>query len=307
MDFGDLEQLQAAYRNEAADLLTDLGGALLLLELEPRNAEVINRVFRAMHTLKGSGASAGFRRLAGFVHHVEEVFNRIRNHQLEATPELIDATLKACDCCEMLLALSSSDSDTPLPLETEVLTALRPFLPEMDKAANKTEASKSAADTPVRYKIIFRPNAEIFYSGIDPASLLLELTDLGAIEIHCEADNLLQNENFDPERCYLHWTVYVETKQPEEAVRAVFLFVEDDCSVSIEREEPAASLEEKARTFVFAAPPSSAFPRWTSRSDNASPKTRNSDWLPRLRAAQTLIAATRAHAHVGATGCPRGS
>ena len=66
------EQLQASFRHEADDLLTD-GLALLLLELDPRNAEVINRVFRAMHTLKGSGASAGFRRLAKFVHHVEDV------------------------------------------------------------------------------------------------------------------------------------------------------------------------------------------------------------------------------------------
>src|SRR5271154_2903139 len=119
MESGDLQQLQASFHHEAADLLADLGVALLLLEQDPRNADVVNRVFRAMHTLKGSGASAGFRRLANFVHHVEEVFNRIRNKQLDTTPELIDATLKACDCCEMLLELGSTDSDTPLPLETE--------------------------------------------------------------------------------------------------------------------------------------------------------------------------------------------
>ena len=173
MDFGDLEQLQESFRHEADDLLTDLGGALLLLELDPRNAEVVNRVFRAMHTLKGSGASAGFRRLANFVHHVEDVFNRIRNKQLETTPELIDATLKACDCCAMLLELGSTDSDTPLPLETEVLAAILPFLPDMEKAAGKAQPEKIAASGPARYKIGFRPNREIFFSGTDPASLLL--------------------------------------------------------------------------------------------------------------------------------------
>src|SRR6202044_3026197 len=159
--------------------LTDLGGALLLLETDPRNADVINRVFRAMHTLKGSGASAGFRRLANFVHHVEDVFNRIRNKQLETTPELVDATLKACDCCVLLLELGSTESNTPLPLETEVLAALRPFLPDMDKTAGKGEAAGVAAHAPQRYKIGFRPNREIFFSGTAPASLLLELTDLG--------------------------------------------------------------------------------------------------------------------------------
>src|ERR1700685_72115 len=137
MDSGDLEELQASFRHEADDLLTDLGGALLLLELDPRNAEVINRVFRAMHTLKGSGASAGFRRLANFVHHIEEIFNLIRNKQLETTPELIDATLKACDCCVMLLDLGGTDSDTLLPLEIEVLAAIRPFLPDSSKTSAK--------------------------------------------------------------------------------------------------------------------------------------------------------------------------
>ena len=139
-----------------------------------------------MHTLKGSGASAGFRRLANFVHHVEEVFNRIRNKQLEATPELIDATLKACDCCVLLLKLGSTEDDTPLPLETEVLAAIRPFLPEVDKATSKAQATPVAPSVAARYKIGFRPNREIFFSGTDPASLLLELTDLGEMDIRCE-------------------------------------------------------------------------------------------------------------------------
>jgi two-component system, chemotaxis family, sensor kinase CheA len=59
MELGDLKHLQASFLHEADDLLTDLGGALLLLELDPQNTEVVNRVFRAMHTLKGSGATAG--------------------------------------------------------------------------------------------------------------------------------------------------------------------------------------------------------------------------------------------------------
>lgn len=156
-----------------------------------------------MHTLKGSGASAGFRRLANFVHHVEDVFNRVRNQQLETTPELIDTTLKACDCCALLLDLGSTDSDTPLPLEIEVLAALRPLLPAMDKTVDTAATGKIAAAVSARYKIGFRPNREIFSSGTDPASLLLELTDLGTMEVHCDTSDLLAPDPFDPEQCYL--------------------------------------------------------------------------------------------------------
>jgi two-component system chemotaxis sensor kinase CheA len=309
MDFGDLEQLQASFRHEADDLLTDLGGALLLLELDPRNVEVINRVFRAMHTLKGSGASAGFRRLANFVHHVEDVFNRVRNKQLETTPELIDATLKACDCCAMLLELGSTESDTPLPLETEVLAALRPLLPDMDKGTGKAPAEKLAASGMApcksRYKIGFRPNREIFFSGTDPASLLLELTDLGEMEICCDASDLLAADPFDPEHCYLWWEVNVETSEPEDKVRAVFRFVEDDCNVSIERQEAASgsassiAIADKAHRFRGAAL------QCFSALGFALQQFQSGDEQPGLatahRAAQTLISACKAQGHGEAT------
>ena len=302
MELGDLQQLQASFRHEAADLLTDLGGALLQLEQEPLNTEVVNRVFRAMHTLKGSGASAGFRRLANFVHHVEEVFNRIRNQQLESTPELIDATLKACDCCEMLLELGSTASDTPLPLEIEVLAAIRPFLPEMDKAAGKTQPAKMASG-PARYKIGFRPNREIFFSGTDPASLLLELTDLGEIEICCDTADLLHADEFDPEKCYLCWEVCVETKQSEDAVRAVFLFVEDDCEVSIEREEPAASAqtEGKNKDARFRGAAEQCFTALGFALEQCQSGDEKQGLGTAHRAAQTLISAGKAHGHAGAT------
>jgi two-component system chemotaxis sensor kinase CheA len=217
--------------------------------------EVVNRVFRAMHTLKGSGASAGFRRLANFVHHVEDVFNRIRNRQLETTPELIDATLKACDCCAILLRLDSADTETSVPLEGEVLAAIRPFLPETGEPAPGSRDGQRKPSGPSRYRIGFRPNREIFFSGTDPASLLLELTDLGKLEVECDYADLLAAEEFDPEQCYLHWEAVLETEQPESAVRGVFQFVEDDCEVSIEREQLAiaAEVESKEARFLGAA------------------------------------------------------
>jgi two-component system chemotaxis sensor kinase CheA len=301
MELGDLEQLQAGFRHEADDLLTDLGAALLLLELDPRNAEVVNRVFRAMHTLKGSGASAGFRRLANFVHHVEEVFNRIRNKQLEATPELIDATLKACDCCALLLNLGSTDDDAPLSLETEVLAAMRPFLPEMDAATSKAQTAAAAASVAARYKIGFRPNREIFFSGTDPASLLLELTDLGEMEIHCDTAGLLAADPFDPEQCYLRWEVFLDTKQPEQAVRAVFQFVEDDCDVLIEHQEPAASARSESKAARFRGATQQAFSALGFALEQFQSGDENLGLATAHRAAQTLISACKAHGHAGAT------
>ena len=304
MDFGDLQQLQASYRGEANDLLSDLGDALLQLEHAPQDIELVNRVFRAMHTLKGSGASAGFRRLANFVHHVEEVFNRIRGGQLQTTPELIDATLKACDCCVMLLDLGSTTSDTLLPLETEVLEAIRPFLPSMDAA--KAKAKTTNADGPSRYTIGFRPNQEIFFSGTDPASLLLDLLDLGPIEVHCETADLLACEEFDPEKCYLHWKVSLETTKPDHAVRDVFRFLEDECEITIERHDLPATAKVATQATRFLDAVNQCFAALTVALEQAVSGQEEGDEKLGLssarRAAQTLMFTCKASRHPAATG-----
>jgi len=305
MDFGDQEQLKASFRPEAADLLADLGVSLLQLEQDPNNVEVVNSVFRAMHTLKGSGATAGFRRLANFVHHVEEVFNRIRNRQLEATPELIDAALKACDCCAMLLELGDTDSDTPLPLETEVLAAIRPFLPEMDGTVSENQAARTTTSGPARYRIGFQPSREIFFSGTDPAALLLELTDLGTIAIRCAMGDLLSTEEYDPEKCYLSWDVSLDTVQPEDAVRGVFQFVEEDCGVTIAREQPTAAERAKGRNHEkdtrFRGAAEQCFTALTYALKQCQSGDEKQGLGNAQRAAQTLISASKAHGHAPAT------
>lgn len=63
---------------EAADLLVQLESALLSLEQTPHDAELIGVVFRALHTIKGSGAMFGFDAVAAFTHHLETAFERVR-------------------------------------------------------------------------------------------------------------------------------------------------------------------------------------------------------------------------------------
>jgi len=91
-----LARMRFAFQAEASDLLNELDSSLLQLEADPANADFINRVFRAMHTLKGSGATAGFERLSHFAHLAEEVFNAARDGKVQITSELIDLAHRAC-------------------------------------------------------------------------------------------------------------------------------------------------------------------------------------------------------------------
>jgi two-component system chemotaxis sensor kinase CheA len=92
-----------AFREEACELLQELESALLELEENPEEGELIGRVFRAMHTIKGSGAMFGFTDISGFTHEVETVYDHVRNGMASVDKELIDETLKACDLIRAML------------------------------------------------------------------------------------------------------------------------------------------------------------------------------------------------------------
>ena len=80
-----MEQMRGTFRAEALDLLIELDGALLALEAEPGDSTLVHRVFRAIHTIKGSGATAGFAHLARFAHKMEEAFDLAREGRLAVT------------------------------------------------------------------------------------------------------------------------------------------------------------------------------------------------------------------------------
>jgi two-component system chemotaxis sensor kinase CheA len=73
-----MKDYREAYIEEASELLHELEVALLELEERPGDSELVGRVFRALHTIKGSGAMFGFDAVASFTHELETVFDEVR-------------------------------------------------------------------------------------------------------------------------------------------------------------------------------------------------------------------------------------
>lgn len=94
---GSVDQFCHGFREEARDLLVELESVLLELNEHRADAELVGRVFRALHTIKGSGAMFGFDELAAFAHKLENAFDEVRRGHLAVTPELVDLTLSALD------------------------------------------------------------------------------------------------------------------------------------------------------------------------------------------------------------------
>jgi two-component system, chemotaxis family, sensor kinase CheA len=249
-----------AFREEAHELLADLEQALLEWETRLEDRELVHRIFRAMHTIKGSGAMFGFDRIAEFTHSVETVLDLVRSGQLGASAELVELTLRARDHIAELL--NSEADGEPEPAHITVLRAAFTRLAESAGAApaaapQPAAAPKPAAAPPAQerhplctYRIRFVPGAGLLLRGVDPIGLLKELRGLGKASVVAHSEAMPALEEIDPERCYLSWDVLLTTERGPAAVRDVFIFVEDDSELSIElidQPDLAADSEEEQR------------------------------------------------------------
>jgi len=228
-----MEQMRSAFRAEAQDLLIELDCALLILEGEPGNSSLVNRVFRAIHTIKGSGATAGNMHLARFAHKMEEAFDLAREGQLAVTPDLIDCGLKACDVIRLIL--EEKTEGEAVPGEVEVTGAFARLLPATENS-HTAESTEPKPRTKIRtaFEIVFKPKREMFYSGADPVTLLDDLRALGQAHITAHVDQVPLLPSLEAEHCYLWWEILLVTEVDMAAIKDVFVFVEDECDVRIQ-------------------------------------------------------------------------
>ncbi len=231
MSIDIMEQMRGAFRSEALDLLIELDSALLALEDAPGDSTLVHRVFRAIHTLKGSGATAGFAHLARFAHKVEEAFDLAREERLAITGDLIDCGLRACDVIRLILGASTQEES--VPGEVEVTDAFTRLLPAHGPPAGQTQPAAASTTNLSAFEIIFKPNREMFYSGADPVTLLDDLRELGQAHITAHADLVPPLASLEAEHCYLWWEILLVTNRNQPAIQDVFVFVQDECEVRI--------------------------------------------------------------------------
>ncbi len=230
----------ATYREEANELLTELETSLLELEETPEDAELIGRVFRAMHTIKGSGAMFGFDEIAGFTHEVETVFDLVRNGRMAVTKQLLNLTLQARDQIKSLLDASVSGIRIDRAAGDAIIAGLKQLLPEgepveiMRPVKDPSPVVPSPAGGRKTWRIRFKPVPEILLSGTNPLALINELRDLGTCQVIAHTDLIPHLSEMKPEHCYLYWDIVLTGICGLDAIKDVFIFCEDDCELRID-------------------------------------------------------------------------
>ncbi len=245
-----MDDAKETFREEAGELLAELETSLLELEERPEDIGLINRVFRAMHTIKGSGSMFGFDDIAAFTHEVETVFDLVRNGRMQVSKGLLDLTLKSRDHICALLAASSSGEAVDRTEGEALIQGLRQLTP--GAAPPLTQATSSSSPPPEAlavsatlvtaegpsgvntWRIRFRPQRELLLCGTNPIALLNELRELGSCQVVAHFEDIPLLDALNGEHCYLYWDIILTSPCGLAAIKDVFIFVEDACELRID-------------------------------------------------------------------------
>jgi two-component system chemotaxis sensor kinase CheA len=237
----DLRQFHASFFSEGLEGLDATEANLLRLESGERSPELLNAIFRAIHSIKGAAGSLGFPEIGRFTHEFENVLDDLRKGGFDPDAEGVDTMLACVD--HVRFALLQAQKDKPYDAERD--TALLERLAEM-RLGRKTAAAPSAVApatgaAPGVLRIRFRPGPGFFASGNDALKLFRVLDGMGSLVVRADVSALPGAADFDPEKCYLAWDLELKTDRERQDVADVFGWVEDDCEVTLDGAPSAAA------------------------------------------------------------------
>ena len=238
------------YRQEAMELLSEVEEAILDIEQDSGNAEHVNRLLRAIHTIKGSGAMFGFDDIAEFTHHAETVLDRVREGAVPVNKELIDLILASSD--QIRAMLNAVDGGVPVDnaRSEHIVSGLKALLHVKNDVDVLSPENMETCDTAgsiegeiITCRIRFCPGPSIFATGMDPALLLDELRDFGDCVVTAQTENIPYLYDIDPEQCYIFWDMVLTTRRRIDDIRDVFIFVDDESEIKIDEIGGDATIE----------------------------------------------------------------
>lgn len=241
-----MDELTGVFIQEGREQLQAMEDGLLALEQVPDDHDNINGIFRAAHTIKGASGVIECRYIESFMHKVENVLDRLRNHEIGVTGELAGLLLRCCDQLGRLMDVLESGGSGP-DAETEAAGAVlqEELVAYTGAAAGSAKGAVVEAEQEVEisgggvvitdsWHISVRFGRDVLRGGMDPLSFLRYLASLGEIiALETLPDALPAVAEMDPESCYLGFEIRLQTRAAKADIERVFDFCRDECELRI--------------------------------------------------------------------------
>ncbi|QBH03201.1 chemotaxis protein CheA [Xanthomonas oryzae] len=235
----DMNQLMQTFLAESRDLLEDMERHLLEAERGESSPDAVNAIFRAAHTIKGSGGLFDLPQLVGFTHVVESVLDLVRDEALTLSSDLIGLLLVCCDHIHALVETAADPSHAdPAALAAEAEPLLAQLQTYLQGCACGVTATAIQHSTPEKqsgyWRITLKLFADALRFGNSPLKLIRNLRGLGSVEsIHTDISQLPAFDDLDPEANYLGFQILLRSDADRAAIEDVFEFVREDCDLDI--------------------------------------------------------------------------
>ncbi|GLH81957.1 chemotaxis protein CheA [Bradyrhizobium sp. SSBR45G] len=291
-----------SFRQEAAELFETLEGALLDLCEKPDDRELVDSAFRALHTIKGSGAMFGFDKVANFTHEFETAFDRVRKGEIAPTRELITVALAAKD---YIRALIEAPDSTDTIIGDGILDDLRRFVspsavmesPPLQPAGAPAATDRGTDDdTAVAgWRLHLEFESHILRNGSNPLNFLDDLSKLGPCFAIALTDDIPLLDALEPEDCYLTWDVTLHASCGREVIEDIFMFVIDEMTLTA---TPLSRSDLSHPAEPAAQPPMRAPEPHAAAAEPPAAKTKEAERAPDPRREETKRSDDRAIATV---------
>jgi len=278
------EQLKQIFIEEATEIIEQLDIKIIDFEEDPTNKDLLNDLFRGVHTLKGSANSFGFSKLGEFVHHFEDLLDYHRNSDEEIATDRIDLFLDAVDIIKGVFEFEVGNL-------TELPSGYQDNLDKIQKALNlgdeedssegtladlsdefdedfdiEEQSSKTTTDNQnvnvqnrleegeSLFLINLHLDTDSYFRGFDHAVFFKILSQVGRIlESNWHMNNIPTIQKLNPQECYIQdILIFLATRQSKDDVLEVFEFLEEEeykieelNSQEEQKEETPAPIKEK--------------------------------------------------------------
>lgn len=259
-----LEDVHVLFGQEADELLTEMEDGLLALEEDPGNLELLNSVFRAMHTIKGAAGIFGFSHIVEFTHPLETELDRVRSNSRQVDGDLIALLLQCKDHTHALVAAAIHGEQ---PITPALAVTSEQLLSQLNPSSQKSAGDKpaSAAASPLANEMALQAmfasdmsesispdenaipvknkdhwlicvdfHLDAFRNGFDPISFIRYLKSMGEIldivALTSRVPHLIEG---DFESCFLGYRLAFSSPASKQDIEAVFEFACEDCEISI--------------------------------------------------------------------------
>ena len=265
----DLDDFKATYFDECSELLTELEEQFAAIEAGERDADRLNAVFRAIHSIKGGAGAFGFSALVGFAHAYETLLDYVRDGRIEMSDDVVALCIRANDI--VADHVKAAQTGEPLPAdygmdEKERFDALArgdaapgddeggdpleefdieftPVMVNLD-APQAAAAGEAPVDDafeaapmqvePGHWEVRFTPHRALYARANDPLLLFRELAALGEMHVRAVLEDIPPLADFEPFAVYCSWEITMISPTLTEAmIREVFEFVEGDCDIAV--------------------------------------------------------------------------